>query len=217
MTAENMNGIDVSALKTLADGVKNHPDQRTVGFRVTTEWTGQTKTVSTVSNYELGGQTISRNFQIQADEPRELLGENTAPNPQELLMSALNACLSVGYAANAAAMGIELERLEIETEGQLDLRGFLGLDSSIKPGYEEVRYTVRIKSAAPHEKLVELHQSIMKTSPNFSNFATAIRMIPNLVVDNSYCRAGVASTHSMCQITTLPTSSYQRMYQRRKP
>jgi hypothetical protein len=130
---------------------------------------------------------------------------------------AANACLSVGYAANAAAMGIELERLEIETEGQLDLRGFLGLDSSIKPGYEEVRYTVRIKSAAPHEKLVELHQSIMKTSPNFSNFATAIRMIPNLVVDNSYCRAGVASTHSMCQITTLPTSSYQRMYQRRKP
>ena len=105
MTAENMNGIDVPALKTFADCVKNHPDQGTVGFKVTTEWTGQTKTVSTVSNYELGGQTISRNFQIHADEPRELLGENTAPNPQELLMSALKACMSVGYAANAAAMG----------------------------------------------------------------------------------------------------------------
>ena len=72
-------------------------------------------------------------------------------------MAALNACLSVGYAASAAAMGIQLEKLEIETEGQLDLRGFLGLDSTVKPGYEE----------------------------NFSNFATSIRMIPNLVVDNS--------------------------------
>jgi uncharacterized OsmC-like protein len=185
MTAENMNGINVPALNDLVDRVKNDPNQRTVGFKVTTEWTGQTKTVSIVSNYELGGQTISRQFQIHADEPRELLGENTAPNPQELLMSALNACMSVGYAANAAAMGIELERLEIETEGQLDLRGFLGLDSAVKPGYEEVRYTVRIKSSAPQEKLVELHRSIMKTSPNFSNFATAIRMIPNLVVDNS--------------------------------
>jgi uncharacterized OsmC-like protein len=182
---EHLNGIDVPALQTLSDGVKNHPDQRSVAFKVATEWTGQTKTVSTVSGYDLGGKKISRQFQIHADEPHELLGENTAPNPQELLMAALNACMSVGYAANAAAMGIKLERLEIETEGQLDLRGFLGLDSAIKAGYEEVRYTVRIKSSAPPEKLEELHQSIIKTSPNFSNFATAIRMIPNLVVNKS--------------------------------
>ena len=93
--------------------------------------------------------------------------------------------MSVGYAANAAAMGIHLEKLEIETEGQLDLRGFLGLDSTVKPGYEEIHYTVVVKSSAPQEKLEELHQSIMKTSPNFSNFATSIRMVPNLVVDNS--------------------------------
>jgi hypothetical protein len=82
-------------------------------------------------------------------------------------------------------MGIKLEKLEIETEGQLDLRGFLGLDSTVKPGYEEVHYTVLVKSSAPLDKLEELHQWIMKTSPNFSNFATSIRMIPNPVVDNS--------------------------------
>jgi hypothetical protein len=31
----------------------------------------------------------------------------------------------------------------------------------------------------------ELHQLIMKTSPNFSNFATSIRMVPNLVVERA--------------------------------
>jgi uncharacterized OsmC-like protein len=180
-----MNGIDLPALNTLADRVKNHSDQRTVGFKVKTEWKGQAKTVSTVSDYLLGDKTIIRQFQIHADEPHELLGENTAPNPQELLMAALNACLSVGYAANAAAMGIKLEKVEIETEGQLDLRGFLGVDSAVRPGYEEVRYTVRIKSSAPHEKLEELHQSTIKTSPNFYNFSTAIRMIPKLVITQS--------------------------------
>jgi uncharacterized OsmC-like protein len=185
MTVENMNGIDVPALNAFVDRVKNDPDQRTVSFKVKTEWKGQTKTISSISDYTLGDKKYSRDFQIHADEPNELLGGNTAPNPQELLMAALNACLSVGYAANAAAMGIQLEKLEIETEGQLDLRGFLGLDSTVKPGYEEIHYTVVVKSSAPQQKLEELHQSIMKTSPNFSNFATSIRMIPNLVVDNS--------------------------------
>jgi uncharacterized OsmC-like protein len=185
MTVENMNGIDVPALKTIVDRVKTDPGQRTVAFKVKTEWEGQTKTVTSISDYTLGDKKYNRDFQIHADEPNELLGGNTAPNPQELLMAALNACLSVGYAANAAAMGIKLEKLEIETEGQLDLRGFLGLDSTIKPGYEEVRYTVLVKSSAPREKLEELHQWIMKTSPNFSNLATSIRMIPNLVLDNS--------------------------------
>lgn len=185
MTAENMNGIDVFALKALVDRVKNDPDQRTASFKVKTEWKGQTKTITSISDYTLGGKKFSRHFQIHADEPHELLGGNTAPNPQELLMAALNACLSVGYAASAAAMGIKLEKLEIETEGQLDLRGFLGLDSTVKPGYEEVHYTVLVKSSAPLDKLEELHQWIMKTSPNFSNFGTSIRMIPNLVVDNS--------------------------------
>jgi uncharacterized OsmC-like protein len=185
MTVENMNGIDVPALKAFVDRVKTDPDQRTATFKVKTEWKGQTKTITSISDYTLGDKKYSRDFQIHADEPNELLGGNTAPNPQELLMTALNACLSVGYAASAAAMGIQLEKLEIETEGQLDLRGFLGLDSTVKPGYEEIHYTVVVKSSASLEKLEELHQLIMKTSPNFSNFATSIRMIPNLVVDNS--------------------------------
>ncbi len=185
MTTETLNGIDVPALEAMADRVRTDPDRRTVAFRVKTEWKGRTRSVTTVSDYRLGHETLSRDFEIHADEPRELLGENTAPNPQELLMAALNACMSVGYAASAAAKGIELEKLEIETEGQLDLRGFLGLDPAVKPGYEAVRYTVRIRSSAPRETLEELHRWVMKTSPNLSNFATAIRMIPNLVIDNS--------------------------------
>ncbi|SAK83155.1 OsmC family protein [Caballeronia calidae] len=181
----NMNGIDVDALGAFASDVKQRAETGTAGFKVTTKWANQTKTAATVSSYQLGGKTIERSFDIAADEPVELLGTNSAPNPQELLLAALNACMSVGYAANAAVMGIKLEKLEIESFGQLDLRGFLGLDASVKPGYEEVSYTVRIKSNAPREKLEALHAIVMKTSPNYSNFATAIRMVPRLVVEGS--------------------------------
>jgi len=181
----NLNGIDVAALKCLVEEVRDNAEKGTAAFKVKTEWKGQTRTVSTVSAYELNGTKVSRDFEIPADEPTELLGSNTAANPQELLRAALNACMSVGYAANAAAMGIKLDSLEIETEGKLDLRGFLGLDPAIKPGYEAVNYTVRIKSNAPREMVEELHQLIMKTSPNFSNFATSIRMVPHLVVEGA--------------------------------
>ena len=181
----NLNGIDVEALNCFVGEVRDNAEKGTAAFKVKTEWKGQTRTVSTVSAYELNGTKINRDFKIPADEPAELLGSNTAANPQELLLAALNACMSVGYAANAAAMGIKLDSLEIETEGKLDLRGFLGLDPTIKPGYEVVYYTVRIKSDAPREKVEELHKLIMRTSPNFSNFATSIRMVPNLVVEGA--------------------------------
>jgi organic hydroperoxide reductase OsmC/OhrA len=117
MKTEPMNGIDVPALKAFVDSVENYPDRRTVGFRVTTEWKGQTKSVGKVSSYLLGGEEFSRDFEIHADEPFELLGGNTAPNPQELLIAALNACLSVGYSANAAAMGLSCTSWKLNPKG----------------------------------------------------------------------------------------------------
>ncbi|OAJ55997.1 osmotically inducible protein C [Paraburkholderia ginsengiterrae] len=181
----NLNGIDVAALHEFAGAVQKDPKKGIVQFNVKTNWEGQTRTVATASEYSIGGEKHQRHFEIAADEPGELLGKNSAPNPQEVLMAALNACMSVGYIANAAAMGIKVDKLEIQTEGQLDLRGFLGLDENVKPGYEEVRYTVTLRTSAPKEKVEELHRLVMKTSPNFSNFASAIRMVPTLVVEGA--------------------------------
>ena len=79
--------------------------------------------------------------------------------------------------------GIEIRGIESSIEGDLDLRGFLGLDANVKPGYEQIRYTVTLRTNAPKEKVEELHQLVMRTSPNFSNFASPIKMIPTLVVE----------------------------------
>lgn len=178
-----LNGIDVIALHGFIDAVREEPARGVAQFNVHTRWQGQTRTVATATAYSLGGNTHRRHFEIAADEPSELLGLNSAPNPQEVLMAALNACMSVGYVANAAAMGIKIDSLEIKTEGKLDLRGFLGLDPNVKAGYEEVRYTVILKTSAPKEKVEELHKLVIRTSPNFSNFATPIRMVPTLIVE----------------------------------
>ena len=85
------NGIDVVALQQFAKGVAEDSSKRSAKFNVKTKWAGQTRSVATVSHYSLAGVEYQRNFEISADEPTELLGQNSAPNPQELLMAALNA------------------------------------------------------------------------------------------------------------------------------
>ena len=177
-----VNGLDMEALAAVMQDVARDPAKGRVEFRVRSEWRGQTRSRSSVTSYTVGGQEVYRAFTIDADEPFELLGRNTAPNPQELLMAALNACITVGYVAGAAARGITLEALEIETAGELDLRGFLGIDASVPAGYETIRYVVRIKGDGTSEQFQEIHETVMKTSPNYFNLTRPIRVDARLVV-----------------------------------
>ena len=113
-----VNGLDVDALKDIVEQVKNEPAKGLVEFRVKSEWKGRTRSETSIEGYKIGGKEVQRRFKLTVDEPFELLGENTAPNPQEYLMTALNACIMVGYVAGAAVNGITLSKVEIETSGQ---------------------------------------------------------------------------------------------------
>lgn len=176
LARRTVNGLDLDALGAMVTSIQDDASRGIVRFRVKTCWTGQARSETIIEGYELGGETIERRFKIVADEPTELMGQNSAPNPQELLMTALNACMMVGYVANAALHGIELTSVEIETLGQLDLRGFLGLDEAVPPGYRELDYTVRIGGPGTSEQFDAVHQAVMKTSPNFFNLNQPIRM-----------------------------------------
>ena len=171
-----VNGLDLAALGQVVEHIEADAGKAKVDFNVTTRWTGQTSSESSVDGYTIGGERVTRSHKIVADEPCELLGTDRAPNPQELLMAAFNACITVGYVAGASLKGINLESLEIRTRGQLDLRGFLGLSDQVAPGYEQVDYEVFIKGDGSREDFEEIHQTVMKTSPNYFNMSRPIRM-----------------------------------------
>jgi uncharacterized OsmC-like protein len=177
-----VNGLDLAALGETVEAIEADAGLAKVTFDVTTRWAGQTRSESTVDGYTLGGERIARSHKIIADEPCELLGSDGSANPQELLMAAVNACMTVGYVAGAALKGITLEKLEIRTKGTLDLRGFLGLDDSVAPGYEAIDYEVRIKGNGSKADFEEIHQTVMKTSPNYFNMNRPIRMNGSLSV-----------------------------------
>ena len=179
-TTSIVNGIDLKALDETVEAINQDAGCGNVQFRVKTEWLGQTRSQSTVDGYRIGGQEVARSFKVVADEPCELLGTDSAPNPQELLMSAVNACMIVGYVAQASVRGIRLDECRIEMEGELDLRGFLGIDESVPPGYRRINYTVTLEGDGTREQFEEIHQAVMSTSPNFFNMSQPIQMCGRL-------------------------------------
>jgi uncharacterized OsmC-like protein len=177
-----VNGLNVDDLFALIESVKDNVSKATTSWRVATTWKGQTRTRAEVEGFSIGGQDVSRRFTIDIDEPCELGGSNKFANPQEHLIAALNACITVGYVAQCAVRGITLESLGIETEGEIDLRGFLGIDPQVANGYESLRYTVRIKGSGTREQFDEVHDAVMATSPNVYNLAKAVVLKSTLVV-----------------------------------
>lgn len=178
-----VNGMDVEGLKVAIEEIADEPAKGRVRFAVESAWKGQTLSETVVKGFDMGGDHVARTFCFSSDEPLELFGGNSAPNPQEYLMGALNACMLVGYAANAALRGIRLEKLEIESEGELDLRGFLGIDADVKPGYDAIRTTVRVKADATPEQLAEIHEAVQATSPNYFNVTQPVRVDADLIVE----------------------------------
>lgn len=178
-----VNGLNVDDLMGLIDAVGNEPAAGETTWNVTTKWQNRTHSRSEVSNFMIGGMDVPRRFAIDIDEPSELGGGNAFANPQEHLIAALNACMTVGYVAQCSVRGITIESLEIITEGEIDLRGFLGIDPDVPNGYEHLRYTVRIKGDGTDEQFAEVHDAVMATSPNFHNITAPVELRPTLIVE----------------------------------
>jgi uncharacterized OsmC-like protein len=177
-----VNGINIDALRGAIEAITQDPAKGQTHWEVTSHWRGGTRSDAQVSSYSIGGQRVEKDFTIKADEPLELCGKNEFANPQEILLAALNACMIVGYTALCALEGIELEELRIETEGDIDLRGFLGIAPEVVPGYEQLRYTVHIKGDATPEQFDKIHRTVMATSPNYFNVRNPIPLKSRLVV-----------------------------------
>ena len=178
-----VNSINVDDLFALIDDVRREPTRGKTNWHVTTTWQGQARSRAEIESYEIGGEKVPRRFSIDIDEPRELGGSNSFANPQDHLIAALNACMTVGYVAQCAVRGITLESLAIETDGEIDLRGFLGIDPAVPQGYENLSYTVRIKGNGTKEQFAEVHKAVMATSPNFYNLSQPVVLKPALVVE----------------------------------
>jgi uncharacterized OsmC-like protein len=159
ITAPIRNGIDTAQVYGTLDAVKAQPELARFEFRVRNRWIDGTHSRSTIQGfYGAGQEDESRElpFVVDASEPPVLLGHNEAPNPAEFLLHALAGCLTLTIVNVAAARKVALTEVSSTLDGVLDARGALGLDESIRNGFERIRITFSVKGDAPREKLEEI-------------------------------------------------------------
>ncbi|UGT43325.1 OsmC family protein [Nocardia yamanashiensis] len=99
-------------------------------------------------------------YTVRVDEPPALGGDGTAPNPVEVYLASLIACQVVTYRFWAQRLGIAVEELAIDAEGDLDVRGFFGLDDNVRAGFQAVRVNVRISGPETAERYAELQRAV---------------------------------------------------------
>jgi uncharacterized OsmC-like protein len=167
-TTTPANGIDVDQLLQTIGAVQDDPNIASFTFRAASTWQDGTLNTGRIHGFtHAGSEDTSRDepFEIASDEPPVLLGRNQGPNAVELVLQALGFCYAVGYVANAAARGIDIDRMDYEVEGDIDVRSFLGQDGP-RPGFTEIRVTGTVSSSnAGEEQLTELCQDVQDTSP----------------------------------------------------
>jgi len=170
------NSISTTALSEFVNEVRSEPAEGVLSYGIKIDWESGTRSKIEAKTMTVGPHRVSRAFSWKADEPRQLLGTNHAANPQELLLSGLGSCMMVSFLAGASAMGIQIETLEIEFDGTLDLRGFMGIESNSPVGFPDIRYQIRVTGDATAEKFEELHQTSVAHSPNAQSFLNPVAL-----------------------------------------
>lgn len=149
------NGVDTQALFGALDAVKAQPAAAKWQFRATNEWVNGTNSKSTIYGFFGLGTELSHNepHTFEADHPTQLVGTDKAPTPVEYLLHALAACITAGIGNVAAARGINLTKVESTVTGDIDLMGLLGLDPTVRNGYQTIEMQVRIEGDASADVL----------------------------------------------------------------
>ena len=176
------NGIDVGQLMTAIEAVKSDPANGRLTFVVNSRWKGGLRSEHQPGTYCVGSQSAmhGKAHTLLVDEPPEVLGTDAGMSPAEVIMSALGSCLSVGYSANAAAMGIDIDEISLEITGEGSLEGFMNLRDQ-KPGLTGISIKANVKSRnATPKQLQDLHDYVNAHSPIWDTIANPVKITSEL-------------------------------------
>lgn len=165
-----LNDVDVVKFASLAEKIHQEPHVANSKWFAEVRWKGGLCSEATIRDFAPS----------KSDEPEQIGGTNTGPNPVEQVLGALGNCLAVGYAANATIAGIEIKNLIIRVDGDLDLHTFLGLKDG-NAGFSGITASVEIKSDATPDALKALHEKVVGTSPVGHTLSRAVPLAIRLV------------------------------------
>lgn len=108
------------------------------------------------------------------DEPASLGGSDLGANPVEHLLASLGACQVITYQVWAAKLGIAVDSIEIDLSGDLDVRGFFGVDPDVRPGFQSIEVNVRLSGPESDERYAELTATVDEHCPVLDVLTNAV-------------------------------------------
>jgi uncharacterized OsmC-like protein len=160
------NGVDVAFLLGAREALTAEPEGAKFKWRVSNTWVRGTHSQSTVEGFfGLGDeQDTSRGFRFDADHPELFSADNNGATPVEIVLVGLASCLTGGLAAVAQNREIQLRSVSAAIEGDMDVRGILGIDSDVRNGFSNIKVTYTIDADASAEDIEALVAQSQKRS-----------------------------------------------------
>ena len=175
-----LNGINTQILNAAFDSMRSLPERAKVTFSAKSEWNGGFRVTTTSKDFRMGGQNIERNteYKMQYDYPNQLAGEGRGPTVCEACMGALGACLTQTIAGHATSRGIKIDSIDVNVEGDLDMRGWTGISNDVRPGAQQLRVKMNIKSdTASKDQINELYEIGKRFSPAFDTLTNGTSVV----------------------------------------
>lgn len=152
-----------STIKGFKQATTDRPQSATVGFRADHELVGNTEVEVQIGEHRL-----------RVDEPTVLGGTALGPNPVELALASLGSCQAITYRVWAELRGVRIDKVSVRVEGDLDLRGFFGVDDSVRPGFTDVRLVVTLTGPESRERYLALQREADLHCPVLDLFQNSI-------------------------------------------
>ena len=153
-----VNGVNVDQIHTVIDAIGADTGFGQFQFRARNRWINGGLNRSEIKSFYAGGReddTRSDAFRVDADEPQLVAGKDSAPNSMEYVLHALVSCMTGTMVYHAAVRGITIAGVSSVIEGDMDVRGLLGMADNVRKGFNQVRITLTVDSDADVDSLTE--------------------------------------------------------------
>ena len=168
MNTNILNGVDTQVLSSVFNSIQNNPEGAKATFSVQSEWNGGFTVVSSCKDFQIGKRRMEREngYTMVQDFPRQFSGQGKGPTVCESCMVSIGTCITQTIVAHSTSMGIKLDKIRVNVEGDVDLRGFSGISREVRPGAQEFRVNVHIEShSATKEQIEQLYGLGKRLSP----------------------------------------------------
>lgn len=184
----DINGLDANRLDGAIKSMREAPQSGKFKLRAHNRWIDGAHAFSEIKDFEHAGEEYigrPKPFIADADEPEILLGADYGPNATEWLLHALACCLNTTLIYHATIQRIPVQKLEFDMEGDIDVRGVLGISDEVRRGFQNIRVTCKIEADAPQEKLEELVETAQKYSPVFDMVTNKVPVTVNMETEET--------------------------------